>query len=267
MDRTVRPWLPPVGDAVSNLRFWLRIMKEHSLFIALGLPPNQAALIFEANSFMQLFEALENRALAPGFAVSMPFIQETMLAVARLIEFKRGLIRMAVRCSLGGSLYPSLLDHITREAMHFFRLLEMLQCPSQPISPVNAILAVEAFWLRLMKEHTEFIAGLLDPSERGLLAKAEGFRSTFVALMQTANELSSMAESCPASFRTVQRFTEDVVTNTTMLRDFKAAGTELLLQCKVLSVISTPVLGDHIRREADRFLAEIAAIQPGLDAI
>ncbi|MGE5483852.1 MAG: hypothetical protein ACM3X4_02405 [Ignavibacteriales bacterium] len=41
----------------------------------------------------------------------------------------------------------------------------------------------------------------------------------------------------------------------------------MLLQCKMLSVVSTPVLGDHIRREADRFLAEIAAIQSGLEAM
>jgi hypothetical protein len=60
----------------------------------------------------------------------------------------------------------------------------------------------------------------------------------------------------------VVQFTDTLVTRVTALRDFKAAAYELAVLCRVLSVVPTPLLLDHIRREADKFLDE-----PGHEAM
>ena len=71
-----------------------------------------------------------------------------------------------------------------------------------------------------------------------------------------------MDDTMPKHFNTVIRFTEDVVRNTIQLRDFKAAAFELATLCKLLSIVSTPLLLDHIRREADKFLSELEVLLP-----
>jgi hypothetical protein len=51
----------------------------------------------------------------------------------------------------------------------------------------------------------------------------------------------------------IGRLTRDTITATRSLRDFKAAGTEGLLTCKIKSII-IPLLADHVLREANHYL-------------
>jgi hypothetical protein len=95
-----------------------------------------------------------------------------------------------------------------------------------------------------------------------LLEQAEDFRKTFSRLLETARDLESINEVRPNNFNTVIRFTQDVIRNTTQLRDFKAAAYELAKLCEILSIVSTPLLLDHVRREADKFLSELDILLP-----
>jgi hypothetical protein len=126
------------------------------------------------------------------------------------------------------------------------------------------LLEQEVFWLRIMKEHIEFIIHLLDPSERELINQAEELRRTFSRLLETARDLESMAETRPRTFNTVVRFTQDVISNTRALRDFKGAAFELAKLCELLGIVSSPLLLDHVRREADKFLNELNVLLPEL---
>jgi hypothetical protein len=49
------------------------------------------------------------------------------------------------------------------------------------------------------------------------------------------------------------RVTEESLRATKELRNFKAQGTEGILECKVKSII-IPLLGDHTLREANHYL-------------
>jgi hypothetical protein len=241
-------------ELATEVRFWVRILKEHALFIQLGLPAARPDLIAEAKRFYDRFQRLQGQ--AESAAVCDPeLLGRIRDAVEDLIDFKHALIRLSVECQLpGSSLYPLLLAHITREAVHFLRFLESCIASDDPFI---SILARQTFWLRQMKEHVEFIIALLDPSERELLAQAQSVRVVFSNLLETARDLKSMAKARPQSFNTVIRFTETVIERVTELRDFKAAAYELAVLCRLLSIVSTPLLLDHIRREADKFLDEL----------
>jgi len=245
-------------NRLEEARFWSRIMKEHALFIKLGLPADQPELRAEAQMFINRFQALQNR-LMKVRRLEGELLEELIKAVRAIIAFKAKLLRLLIQCKAEpGSNYPLLLDHIRREAMHF---LNLLRTPV-PEDPLFELLQEEVFWLRIMKEHIEFIIHLLDPSERELIKQAEEFRMTFSRLLETARDLQSMAETMPRNFNTVIRFTQDVINNTMELRDFKAAAFELAKLCEILSIISTPLLLDHIRREADKFLSELRVLLP-----
>jgi hypothetical protein len=47
---------------LDEIRFWSRIMKEHSLFLKLGFWCEDTRLINDANHFYSLFESIESRA-------------------------------------------------------------------------------------------------------------------------------------------------------------------------------------------------------------
>lgn len=245
-------------NRLEEARFWSRIMMEHALFIKLGLPASEPELIEEAQMFIDRFRELNNR-LNKVSRLDRELLGDLIEAVEAIIEFKARLLKLLIQCKAEpGSNYPLLLDHIRREAMHFLNLLRT------PVAedPLFLLLQEEVFWLRIMKEHIEFIIHLLDPSERELLEQAEELRRTFSQLLETARDLESMAETRPKKFNRVIRFTENVITNTTELRDFKAAAFELAKLCELLSIISTPLLLDHVRREADKFLSEINVLLP-----
>jgi len=233
-------------------------MQEHALFIKLGLPADQIELREEAQAFIDIFAELRRR-LSRVSRLEGQLLDDLIRAVRGIIEFKAKLLRNLIQCRAEpGSNYPLLLDHIRREAVRF---LNILQRPL-PQDPLSMLLEQEVFWLRIMKEHIEFIIHLLDPSERELINQAEESRRTFSRLLETARDLESMAETKPRNFNTVIRFTQDVINNTRALRDFKGAAFELARLCQLLGIVSTPLLLDHVRREADKFLSELEVLLP-----
>jgi len=233
-------------------------MQEHALFIKLGLPAGQRELREEAQELIEKFMDLRKR-LRKVSKLEGELLDDLIRAVKAIIEFKVKLLRKLIQCKVEpGSNYPLLIDHIRREAVRFLNLLKR----PVPQDPLSMILEQEVFWLRIMKEHIEFIIHLLDPSERELINQAEEFRRNFSRLLETARDLESMAETKPRSFNTVLRFTQDVINNTVALRDFKAAAFELAKLCELLSIVSTPLLLDHVRREADKFLNELEVLLP-----
>ena len=243
-------------NRLEEARFWSRIMQEHALFIKLGLPADQPMLREEAQNFIDLFENLRRR-LDKVNRLEGDLLEDLIKAVKLIIEFKAKLLRLLIQCKEApGSNYPLLLDHTRREAKRFLGLL----LKPEPEDSLDLLLEQEEFWLR--KEHIEFVIHLLDPSERELLEQAEGFRKIFSRLLETGRDLESMNGVRPKNFNTVIRFTQDVIKNTMLLRDFKAAAFELAKLCEVLSIISTPLLLDHIRREADKFLSELNMLLP-----
>jgi len=243
-------------NRLAEALFWTRIMQEHALFIKLGLPASEPELIKEAEEFVKRFGELRKR-LKNVCKLDGELLEDLIDSVKDIIKFKAKLLRMLIECKAEpGSNYPLLLDHIRREAVHF---LELMQKPEAK-EPLSLLLQQQVFWLRIMKEHIEFIIHLLDPSERELISQAESLRKTFARLLETARDLESMAETKPKSFNTVLQFTKNVIAAATELRNFKAAAFELAELCRILSIVSTPLLLDHVRREADKFLDEMEVL-------
>jgi len=141
--------------------------------------------------------------------------------------------------------YPLLIEHIIREATLYLNILICLQSGAD-FDIEDEALEQEAFWNNIMAEHAKFIRGLLDPTEEDLFAAANNFGNEFDQL--TAEALAAMDNTVPFS-----KVTADSLKATRAIRDFKAQGTQGILECKVRSII-IPLLGDHTLREANHFL-------------
>lgn len=156
-----------------------------------------------------------------------------------LISFKESVLGSVLRGEIFTVNYPLLIEHIIREAKLYRRFVETLERNGRV--SVQSMKEVERFWNQIMMEHAQFIRGLLDPCETELLQTADDFAREYCKLL----ELSRNAHS--------KTMTAKALEETRKLRDFKAAGTEGIQQCKIRSII-LPLLADHVLREANHYL-------------
>ncbi|MDP2872832.1 MAG: DUF2935 domain-containing protein [Bacillota bacterium] len=244
-----------------DLAFWLRIMKEHALFIQLGLRFFHVPLISEADFYYQSYRALEERLAREGPSPALITAARRLTVAFR--QFKLRVLELALVCAPGGSgsNYPLLMDHIAREADYFLALLSGELAGDLP--PAQEAARELVFWLRIMADHLRFIFHLTDPSQVDVLGQAQGLIAQVDPLLRQARDYESMLRADPPRFPALVRLVDETIRVTEAVRDFKTAATVLLAECKVLA-IAPALLGDHVRREAEHFLAILAALRPRL---
>lgn len=165
--------------------------------------------------------------------------------ISELIKFKARILENVLQCEMFTVNYPLLIDHIMREARLYLDMVKNLQRQGF-IDLRRDALEQEAFWNRIMAEHSKFIRGLLDPTEEELFNVANNFGKEFDKLTKEA--LNAIDSTVP-----FEKVTRDSLRATKAIRDFKAEATEGLLDCNIRSII-IPLLGDHTLREANHYL-------------
>lgn len=287
--------------------FFLRIMKEHALFLQLGFTPRDKSLSEKAGYFNTEFNKLLKEAVVLGdgnvsraalesMQITTKYTAEaekltayftgvsidteltakeaslksaaqaetdalTLNAVelldrrayqltAAFADLKEQLYLDVTSCKIFTMNYPSLLKHTLHEAKLYMNMLTML-VNRQDILDKSQLVNMQLFWNHIMKDHSEFIAGLLDPSEHELIDTAEKFAQLFDELTAKAIETTNRNYS-------IAKLTEESMQAAKALRDFKAAGTKGILDCDIESVI-IPLLADHVLREANHYICDIGA--------
>lgn len=195
----------------------------------------------------------EMRLVGGGRTAINPAIEErvflinqwAMSLITALIQFKASILNNVLSCNMFTVNYPLLIDHIMREANLYLNMVQRLQ-NREKINMRNEAAEQELFWNRIMAEHAKFIRGLLDPSENELISIANNFSNEFDQL--TADSKAAMDRAMPQA-----KVTNDSLKATEAIRDFKAQGTQGILECNIRSII-IPLLGDHTLREANHYL-------------
>ncbi|MGI6453552.1 MAG: DUF2935 domain-containing protein [Syntrophomonadaceae bacterium] len=170
-------------------------------------------------------------------------IRETM----GLIDLKTDILRGMLNCTLFTFNFPLLIEHIRREARFYVLQLQRLQRRIE-LDPAEELIEEKVFWDRIMAEHSLFIAHLLDPTERELIRTADDFARRFFRLEDRAREVGRRDSFVPRDL------IRDEIRATRQIRDFKETANELILDCRIRSII-IPLLADHVLREANHFLA------------
>lgn len=164
--------------------------------------------------------------------------QRTIPMVQNLIYFKNDILTKVLACKMYTTNYPLLIKHIMDEAKMYLNLLRKIE--RREVFTKNYIYEQETFWNDIMKEHAEFIRGSLDPSEKELIKTADKFAKEYEVI---TNRYSNNPN-----------YLTGVSLNETInLRNFKVAGEEGILNCKIKSII-IPLLADHVVREANHFI-------------
>lgn len=289
-----------IEDSLELNLFYLRIMKEHALFLQLGFTPKNKDLGAQAESIRTRLDELLHQTIqaARGFVspavmssgelytryteeaervtqnltgvpidvqitieeyslggaapppVSMQQTVDRINASAgsltrELLQLKQRVYNDVITCVMFTVNYPLILEHIIAEANDYLAMLERLGARRFIMGP-EELASEEAFWNLNMKEHAQFIDGLLDPTETAKKRTAAGYATQFAALTQQANAAKRELRTLPL----LTRRTAPAVEN---LRNFKAQGTNDILSCRLRSIIA-PLLSDHQLREANYYL-------------
>lgn len=156
-----------------------------------------------------------------------------------LIELKENILDCVLNCKAFTVNYPLLIEHIIREAKLYQRYIRIIEKDGD--LNYRAMKETESFWNRIMMEHAMFIRGLLDPCETELFCTADEF----------AKGYGDLLENCRCAHN--QTIRADSLDETVKFRDFKAAGAQGIIQCKIRSII-LPLLADHVLREANHYI-------------
>jgi hypothetical protein len=254
-----------IERSLTENKFWLRIMKEHSYFLSEGFNHKDTHLIQQTDRFYHYFEEQEKRAYqTPSNVTAVRKLNEDSIQlVLGLRNFKRNLLIQIINCKVMGFNFPLLVDHIAREAEYFMRTLKKFN--DGILDPIqDAIIKENVFWLKIMMEHSRFIASLLDQSERKLVNSALKFGDDFELLLNQARDVESMLLRKQPTYPIIGKMNKDSETATEELRNFKQAGLDFIKTCQIKSVID-PLLADHVVREANHFLYMISILEQRLN--
>lgn len=160
--------------------------------------------------------------------------RQTLPLIQNLIDFKTDILNQVQTCQMFTLNYPLLISHILNEAKMYHFLLSQIEQGKMSMNKQEQNL----FWNNIMKEHAEFIRGLLDPTEKELIKTADQF----------ANQYSEIIEKY--RFNSLSQIS---LNETIQFQKFKVAGEEGILNCQIKSII-VPLLADHVVREANHFI-------------
>jgi len=237
-----KPVYVPAGDdavshSIADTLFWTDQMAEHASFFVMLMPgrelagPRARAEKFQASFAAQMDKTRTARLDKSNYVA---FNRSTVEMTKRLVDFKREMQKEQESGRMRSLVWPLFFDHTAREGERFVRRLDQL---SKGDADLDAAEVVE-FWARIMDEHAEFIAHLLDPQEDALIEKA---LSSSAAFRELREKRGSKAEA--------DALAKGII-------DFKTAAGKGITAGQIKSIIP-PALADHVRREAVKFEDEL----------
>lgn len=249
----------PRDLAWADARFATDIMSEHAFFFTLLMPEEVAAeQRREAQAFharyAKLFQKIEQKG-PPSASEVKGFVRNLKTEIQPLIDFKEDNHRAQAKGELQSLVWPLFFDHTRREAVRWLARMEDIAQGHVELERKEVV----DFWGGIMDEHARFVAHLLDPDEYELVERAFKTSDVFQALRynKTGPVRALVREPLTVAKSLIDNPELDAVESAaeTML-EFKTDAVRKIETGRIKSIIS-PILADHVRREAVKFLDEL----------
>jgi len=231
----------PVSVSLADTLFWTDILSEHGQFFAMLMPGNELAQPrAEAERFKAAFAEQFDRARTASIDRTnyVTLNRQTVELVKPFIDWKRRMGEAQAKGKIRSLVWPDFFDHTALEADRFTRRLEQFSRGQAEYDQREVV----DFWAKIMEDHAEFIAHLLDPQEKALIAASRKSADLFGKLRaEHARNPDARAKA---------------LTEGQAMVAFKTTATKGIEEGKIKSIIH-PTLADHVRREAVKFVDEL----------
>lgn len=263
--------------------FWLRIMREHAIFIESAIPPIHKSLATQADGFKQQYDRLLAEAIrlangaVPADALQAGqyvtrYTEAAEQAVQHLtgIEINSALTRMEYNLEpyqesapvLGREQQVSILNQYAINLTNSFARLKSDLLNNQAacrlftflyFADLNHVLHEALKYLEILgalqKRDENFNQNYRDFWNHNMADHAKSMRGLFdpteVGSFEKADSFAKIFDAMPVD--------EAAITDTRAIAEFKANTTQGLIECKVKALMS-PLYTDHLLREANHYL-------------
>ena len=233
--------LDPVSFSLADTLFWTDILMEHGQFFSMLMPGNELARQrTEAERFKASFATHFDRARTASIDKSnyVELNRQTIDLVKPFIDWKHRMSDAQAKGKMRSLVWPDFFDHTALEAERFTKRLEHFSRGNAELERAEVV----DFWAKIMEDHAEFIAHLLDPQEKTLIAASRKSADLF-------NKLRADHKTNPDAKAKALAEGQAMVA-------FKTTATKGIEEGKIKSIIH-PTLADHVRREAVKFVDEL----------
>src|SRR5688572_13924170 len=159
----------PVSFSLADTLFWTDILMEHGQFFAMLMPGDELAQQRgEAERFKTTFAEQFDRARTASIDRTnyADLNRRTVELVKPFIEWKHRMSEAQAKGKMRSLVWPDFFDHTALEAERFTRRLDVFSRGQAELDRGEVV----DFWAKIMEDHAEFIAHLLDPQEKVLIA-------------------------------------------------------------------------------------------------
>jgi hypothetical protein len=244
-----------VDAALSEHRFWLQIMGDHSRFIFYSLAPTESEYILTAQEFIILFDQLLEQSLKDLTITELEELnRKAYEATYRLREFKIELLSMSLTSDLKSHLPPSFFNGMLNELEEYLFILNSLMNKQVPLKhPLH----YHMLWLSDAVNHAASVIAETDFIEKDLTNLANQFEKQFQDLDTKSIIMNGFLRTGLDSFPSLDRFNEQTGSIMNEFMDFLGMIRDQRMDGKVLGTIM-PLMADHMYREECYYLLKLS---------
>jgi hypothetical protein len=241
--------------ALSEHRFWLQIMGDHSRFIFFSLAPTESEYILTAQEFIILFDQLLEQSLKKLSVTELEELnRKAYEATYRLREFKIELLSMTLSSDLKSHLPPSFYNGMLNELEEYLFILNSLMNRQVPqLHPLH----YHMLWLSDAVNHAASIKSELDFIEKDLTNLANHFEIEFQDLDTKSFTMNGYLRTGLSDFPALARLNELVEDSINDFMEFLGTIRDQRIDGKVLGTLM-PLMADHMYREECYYLLKLS---------
>lgn len=222
------------------INFWPRQLRDHCLFMALGLVPQDlkdeaTSLQLDWDNFINVFPS------NPTPTELTDAMDQARSMCVTLRAYKSKVYDLLIAGEWEGWLFPSFVDHTRRELDYFVAAISGQQIQNGFARASNELCT----WLQFMAEHAAFAAHLLDPRERMLFKQA-------LALQEKMQDLEDGCKSMEQGFIGLSLHAGQLLD-----KYFVTSG----IGTPTVQSVIHPVLALHVVREGRMFLRTLQELR------
>lgn len=241
--------------ALSEHRFWLQIMGDHSRFIFFSLAPTESEYILTAQEFIILFDQLLEQSHKRLSAAALEELnRKAYEATYRLREFKIELLSMSLTSEIKTHLPPTFFNDMLNELEEYLFILNSLMNGQIPLlHPIH----YHMLWLMDAVGHSASIMSEIDFIEKDLTKSANQFEIQFKDLDTKSLTLNGYLRTGMSNFPSLERLNEQANTAINNFMEFLGAIRDQRMDGKILGTLM-PLVADHMFREECYYLVKLS---------
>ncbi len=259
-----------VGNFLYESRFWLRILRDHTVFMFDSFSPSESQNIQTTLDFMKKFDTLLKQVM------SLPEAEKDVIRISKIsdeifrivcsfLEFQQLIMKKRMLYEVNINMTPTFLEHMIREGKEYLRQLDYIKAAAEneahSILNVKLTMNQHKLWQPDAAGHAAYIQGALDMTEKPLIEKARMFQKDFENLFFKTYELKTMLHPHYPEMPQVIYLNEQSTDKITDFVNFLDHIKELIEQKKVMSMLNT-LIPDHMKREEAYYISKLKMYMP-----